>query len=433
MEGEESVAAQVERFEAYCLRKQSLEGEIELVLAMRDDNAVEAVQLAEHELGRTKRECAEIEARVEKARRLEFDRAERSRFLLETRLLVSPISGAKGGVLQATSDSDSFSVVSDPQQGTTSTGVDQISGLNHPNDSEDDLSEEFLIHLVERYTNVCYERRMVQEEIEDRLEKKKRIVAEKLRCAKIALETTRQKAVNIVAALNDASQGDSKVSLPTGSIQSVGHNPIFTVPDGVYATGSGPMALPSSAAPVAGPYPVKPCAHSSPIASSKQTPLPPSASATPALDTIRSTPLNHPTQSASRHTPVAQNSPIPLQSQAPKITPTQRAIYKKYEQMMVTAKAAGGAVSMLTVPWPTLTSQPDQYPMQNIMAQQLEDSSVTCFIKGYIQWKGWNLKDNGASVLADWEQLHSQVPGRKPGGKACLYKVVLILRKLMRG
>lgn len=52
MEGDESIVAQVERFEDYCLRKRSLEGDIELVLARRDDTVVEAVELAEYELGK---------------------------------------------------------------------------------------------------------------------------------------------------------------------------------------------------------------------------------------------------------------------------------------------------------------------------------------------------------------------------------------------
>ena len=434
MEGEESIVAQVEQFEAHCLRKRSLEGEIELVLARRDDTAVEAVELAERELENTKRECAEIWARVEKARQLEFDKAEKSRLLLESRLQASPIGVAKSGVLQATSDSDSFSVISDPQQGAASTSADHTSSLNHSSDSEDDLSEEFLIRLVQRYTDICYERRMVQEEIEDRLERKERMVVERLRCAKIALETTRQKAVEIVAALNDASQGDSKVNLPTRSIGSVGPEPIFAVPDGVYASGSGPIAIPSSGALVTGPSPVKPYSPSIPIPPLKGAPLPPSSvSVTPALEPIRSTLLNHPTQSTLKHTPAAAHPPVPAPSQAPTITATQRAIYKKYDQMMTNAKAAGGNVSMLNVPWPVLASQPHQYPMQNVMAAQLEGSSVTSFIKGYVQWKGWNLKDNGNSVLADWEQLHSQVPERKPGGKACMHRVVLIIRKLVQG
>lgn len=99
---------------------------------------------------------------------------------------------------------------------------------------------------------------------------------------------------------------------------------------------------------------------------------------------------------------------------------------------MIAAKAAGGGVSMLKVPWPILMQHAHQYPMQNVMAQHLEDSVVRSFIQGYIQWKGWNLRANGNTVLADWEHLHSLVPERKPGGKACLQKLVLILRRLVR-
>jgi len=77
MESRESIAAQVERFEDYCLKKRRLEGDIESVLNRMDKDAVEVVEHAECELENTKRECAEIEARVERARRGDFDRADK--------------------------------------------------------------------------------------------------------------------------------------------------------------------------------------------------------------------------------------------------------------------------------------------------------------------------------------------------------------------
>ena len=64
MNGEESIVTQVERFEDYCLRERSLEGDIELALTKRDDAAVEAVELADRDLENATRERAEIEARM---------------------------------------------------------------------------------------------------------------------------------------------------------------------------------------------------------------------------------------------------------------------------------------------------------------------------------------------------------------------------------
>src|SRR5258708_34663306 len=107
-------------------------------------------------------------------------------------------------------DSDSFSVISNQQQSDASTDIIQQSSSTPSSSSEDDLSDEFLTLLVQRYTDLCHERRTLHEEIEDRLERKKRLAAEKFRCAKIALEATRQKAVDIVAALNEAVGRDTK-------------------------------------------------------------------------------------------------------------------------------------------------------------------------------------------------------------------------------
>ena len=92
--------AQVERFEDYCLKKRRLEGDVESVLTKIDEKAMGAVGHAECELENTKRECAEIEARVERARRGDFDRAEVSRFPLDSGPYASQDDKKDGGAPQ---------------------------------------------------------------------------------------------------------------------------------------------------------------------------------------------------------------------------------------------------------------------------------------------------------------------------------------------
>jgi hypothetical protein len=74
----------------------------------------------------------------------------------------------------------------------------------------------------------------------------------------------------------------------------------------------------------------------------------------------------------------------------------------------------------------------DHYPMQNVMAQHLEDPSVISFFQVYIRWKSWNIKVEGKSLLTDWGQIFSQIPDHKRGGRQCAGKVVSILRSLLQ-
>ena len=448
MESKESILAQVERFEDYCLSKRSLEGDIESTLTRIDEKAVGVVEHAEYELEKTKGECAELEARFEKARRGDFEKAEPFRIPLESGLHTSLDVRKDGGapearnaaiansppnepiqpepvipsssILTSAADSDGFSVVStQPQDANRST--DQESSSDH---SRDDASDELLPLLVQRYTDLCHERRTLQEEIEDRLERKERIAAERLRCAKIALETTRQRAVEIVAALNEASGGDTKIDLPAAWISlAADHGP-----------GSGPIETQFTIvhAPIIDP--VKPVTPPSPP---KETTPPPSIVVPPEPDTVRSSAVEHLSQSFLRRVPAAQMPAatppaVPAPLPQPTLTATQYAIFAKYEELMVAAKAAGSGVSMEKVPWPLLTPTISQYPHKNIIAAHLENSKVTAFFEGYARRKSWNLQVEGKSVLSDWEQLHSQVPEKKTGGRACMQKVVWILRILVR-
>jgi len=190
MESRERIVAQVERFEDYCLKKRRLEGDIESALASIDKDAVEVVEHAECELENTKRECAEIEARVERARQGDFDRADK--FLesghpsplyamnepIHPRADIEPSPATSPSILASlptsTADSDDFSVISNPQKEAPDPSCGPRSILNPPGHSEDHLSDDFLILLVQRYIDTCYERRTIQEEVENRLERKGR-------------------------------------------------------------------------------------------------------------------------------------------------------------------------------------------------------------------------------------------------------------------
>jgi len=440
MESSESIVTQVERFEDYCLKKRRLEGDIESALASIDKDAVEAVEHAECELENTKRECAEIEVRVERARRGDFDRADK--FLesgrqsplyamnesIQPQADIEPSPATSPSILASiptsTAGSDDFSVVSNPQKEAPGPSCDNQSILNPPGHSEDHSSDDFLTLLVQRYTDICYERRTIQKEVENRLERKERVAVEKLTCAKIALEATRQKAVEIVAALNEASDGDSMVNLPAGVLRSIDAKAINPGADGAWASVlvSGPVKLHE---------------HATPTPPLKETPLPASAVCLPKPDTIHSSTVEHLSQSilkgkSAAEIPAATPPSAPTPLPQPQVTTTQQAIFTKYDNLMIAAKAAGSGLSMLKVPWPLYTPSHSQYPLQNIAAPHLVDSKVKEFVEGYIRWKGWNLKAKGELVLADWVQLHGQVPERKPGGKACMQKVVAILRVLVQ-
>jgi len=435
MEGEETIVAQVERFEDYCLRERSLEGDIELALTRRDDTAVEAVELAERELKNATRECTEIKARVERARQLEFDGKRKSRLPLDSRFQVSSNGMKERRALYTTMDSDYFLDSPDPLQSTAGTDMGRKSSLSSSSHPKDDLSDEFLTLMVQRYTDICHERRMLQEEIEDCLERKEATAVEKLRYAKVDLETVRQKAVEIVAALKEASQGDFRVNLPTRSISPLGSFPIIPSGNSVNWFTSGPMATPPPLPLVTGPDPVQADEPFTPIAVSKQVPFSPSP--TPLqppllpLGTIRSTTTDHLSQSTLRQSPTLATPSVTVPSPpSPPITPTQQAIYKQYDSMMVAAKAAGAGVSMLKIPWPILMPQAHKFPMQNVRINHLDDPIVINFFQGYIQWKGWNLNVTGSSLKTDWEHLVAQIPDHKPGGRNCVAKVLSVLRGL---
>ena len=427
MQEEESIVTQVERFEGYCLRERSLEGDIELALTRRDDAAVEAVELADRELENATRERAEIEERVERARQLEFDRAEEFHSPLDSQLQASSNGTTEGKALQAPMDSDDFSDVPDPNQGAAGTSVGQEAKLNTSKHPKDDLSDEFITLLVQRYTDICHERRMVQEKIEDFLERKERTAVEKLRHAKIALETTRQKAIEIVAALSEASQGDSRVNLPTRCTNPVDSCPIPPGANDAHLFAFGSIAIPPPLPLVTGPDPVQAGERSTPPPAPNQAPSPASFAPTGSHSHDGSAPIQFATDSSVNNPPATVPS-FP----SPTITPIQQAIYKKYDLMMMAAKVSGQGVSMLKIPWPILMPHAHHYPMQNVMVKHLDDLGVINFFQGYLQWKGWNYTVGGISMLTDWGQIFSQIPDHKPGGRQCAGKVFSILQGLLQ-
>jgi len=235
MESEVSIAGQVERFEDYCLRKWSLEADIEMALARRDEKAVESIDLAELELENKKRQCVALKARVKAALQGNLGEGEKSRLPSETRRNGLRVA-VEEGVIPHTNTSGTIDA--------SSSSTDRQNRSRPSDHFEDDSSDESLTLLVQRYTDMCHERRMLQEEIGDRLEREERMAAERIRCAKIALETTRQKAVEIVAALNETSGGDTKISLPAGTIDTLGTKVDPVDMDGV--SESGPRATENS-------------------------------------------------------------------------------------------------------------------------------------------------------------------------------------------
>jgi hypothetical protein len=471
----ESIAAQVERFEDYCFRVRSLEGNIELVLARREHAAVEAVQLAEHEMEDAEQECAEIGARVERARQGDFEKAERSHLTPDRDHIQSrdtmkdggPSHSSTGGTGEPTNpapvrpeeqqavaeplipisltnlsslpalstDSDDFSVISSPKQCADLSMGEQTRSTSSDH-SEENSSDDFLTLLVRRYMDICYERRRLQEEIEERLEKKKRMASEKLRCAKIALEATRQKTVEIVAALNEASGGDTEVNLLAGSMGAVDSErdttPARVGSTAIDATSYSSFAivrnLGSSSSPT-----VSPAAQS-------RTPV-----ITPSLNVDKSAtcPVTAPsplssTPSGPFHTPVDRTNPMkttaschssPLSS-LEALTPLQIAIFQKYEQLMLNVKSAGKVDDMPNIPWPILTSKLEEYPLHVTSKSMIVGPGVLEFARLYCRWKSWTMSVCRNTMLMEWKNLGDQLTSPKIMNYRCISRTRSILESI---
>jgi len=81
---------------------------------------------------------------------------------------------------------------------------------------EIDISDDFITFLVQQYADLCHDRRAraLQGEIEEKLERNERNALNRLVRAMIALDTARQNAVEIIAALMEASGGDAQIRVP---------------------------------------------------------------------------------------------------------------------------------------------------------------------------------------------------------------------------
>ena len=463
MEAEEPIPDQVERFENFCIKKNALERNFEVVFAKRDAKAVMDISLAERELESTKRECECLSARVTRARNGDFETTHRHRIPTQYVFRAFPVPVKLSGAPRISFPNDQRITgiaqaplnipTANKQHVPTSHGVptppgslpgqcsdtglkkrvpleaqaDSQSDAYYDRRTEDDLSDDFLTLLVQRYTDLCHERQNLQEEIEDRLERKERLAREKLRCAIIHLETIREKAVEVVAVLNEASGGDTQVRLPTGALDEthvalpidlVSRNPLPL---------DGP-SLPTPAASSTPPLPIPDNRYSGNTAATTAV----GSALCPLPSTPRGTTINQLTELISelRRTPAAPPSP-PLPRSPSDITASQQAIFKRYDELIKAAKAAGATVPMSAVPWPLLVQHAHQYPMENVMEKNLVNSSVVGFISLYSRWKGWNLRTDGQSMREDWEKLLLVIPGHKRGGRACVAKVVSILRELV--
>ena len=333
-----------------------------------------------------------------------------------------------------------------PDPGLKKRQADSQGDTNYDQRIEGDLSNEFFTRLVQRYTDLCHERQILQEEIEERIERKERLATEKLRCAKIHLETIREKAVEVVAVLNETSEGDTQVRLPAGTLDET-HlvSPIDLYPK--KANNSRPLPLdappplsPATDSTLTEPVPDNTSQKNATITTvvgSVLCPLP----STPRRATIDQ--LTNLISELRGGTPApAPPAPAPAPAPAPPAPPapphklpsyatdaTHRAIFMKYDELMKAAKAAGATVPMSAIPWPLLVPHAHQYPMQNVVENNVMRLNVIGFFDLYSRWKGWNLRNEGRSMREDWEKLLLVIPEHIPW--VCAAKVVSVLRELV--
>ena len=444
MDTNEGLLARVERFEDHCVQKKCLEGDIERALERRDEKAVGDVETAERELESTKRECAEIEARVEKARRGDFSATIESQRVVDGGSGASDVIAGEDPALFASitrpqspaaqiirprsyeslpttpmiptsivdSESLSGSVISCPEQSTTGTGYRSLEA------PEDNINDDFLAFLVQRYADLCQERRGLQGEIEEKLDRKERTALEKLTCANIALDTTRQSAVEIVAALMEASGGDAQVRVPRHSAEACSDRVSeeeFRYPFGstgptspchtnsIFSESSVPgksftsMAMPSSppAPPMASRSPSRlPLALHSDLSTATTT-LPPSM-----------------TSQAAARAP-AKITPVSI----PQVEEWEAAIFRVYDSLMPAAVAAGKSVSGMNLPWPVLEFKADYYSTTTIKDKDIKQDVVSDFVHTYSAWKGWSFQTARGKMKLDWESVQRVFPKDKEGKK----------------
>lgn len=448
MDADESLLGRIERFEDYCIQKRSLEGDIEGALLRRDDKAVESVEIAERELESAKLECINIEARMEKARRGDFYPTEGNHGAVRGDFEASQITAqepqppfttvtrSQSPVAQITrpgsyetvslpstplastptadSESVSRSVISCPEPSTTGTGHKSLEA------PEDDISDDFLTSLVQQYADLCHERRAIQEDIEENLEREERLAFEKLACARIALDSTRQHAVEIVAALMEASEGDAQVRVPgshphrAGAQSDLSSEAEFKYPSrptsATSAFRSSTIFTPDSL-----------IQSKSSVAMSSLPPISPLAFKSPSRPELA---LHSDLATATTALPpslISQNTaPTPMKTvptSNPQVEEWEAAIFRLYDSLMPTAIAAGKGVSSIHLPWPVLEFKAKYYSTDTIKDKDIKQDVVSDFIRTYSAWKGWNFQMARGRMKSDWESIRNVFPKDKDGRK----------------
>ena len=445
MDANESLLARIERFEDYCIQKRTLEGDIEHALVRRDKKAIENVEVAERELDSTRMECIDIEARLQKARRKDFPSTEgshgdmkgdfgasqitaqelRAPFAANTRSQ-SPDAqitrpGSYGTVSLPTSplistptaDSESVSrsIVSCPEPSMTGTGYKSFEA------PEGDISDDFITSLVQEYVDLCHERRALQGDIEDKLERKERMALEKLACAKIALDTTRQNAVEIVAALMEASGGDAEIRAPRSHLhnsqaqsdlvskEEFRYPSSLTAATSLYTDTFSPNSSirSKSSAAMSSLPPVHPLAH---------VPLHPVLA--PHSDLSTATMALPPSLISQAKAPTLMKT-VPTSN--PQVEEWEAAIFRIYDRLMPFAIAARSAVSSTDLPWPVLEFEAKYYSTTTIKDKDIQQDVVSDFIYTYSAWKGWSFQIARGKMKTDWESIQNVFPKEKAGKK----------------
>jgi hypothetical protein len=446
MDANDSLLTRVERFEDYCIQKRTLEGEIEHALVRREEKAIEIIEIAERELDSVKLECTDIEARIQKARRRAFSSTEESQGAVkggpvESRITVQELRPPSAAItssqnseaqitrpgsyeivslpttpltLTPTTDSESFSksVNSCPEPSMTGTGCKSLEA------PEGDISDDYITSLVQQYADLCHERQALQGEIEEKLERKERIAQEKLACAKVALYTTRQNSVEIVAALMEASGGDAQIRAPITRLHNAEAQSDLI--------GEEEFRYPSNVTAATSPFYTSTFSPNSStrrasVAMSILPPVPPLASTLPSRPKL------------SLHSDLATSTtglPPSMMSQAMaptlmKVVPTsnpqveewEAAIFRIYDNLMPPAIAARSGVSSMDLPWPVLEFEAQYYSTTTIKDKDIKQDIVSDFIYTYSAWKGWSFQVAREKMKTDWESIQNVFPKEKAGKK----------------
>jgi len=443
MDTNESILARIERFEDSCIQKRGLEREIEYALERRDDWAMESVEIAERELDSAKRECTDIESRIEKAHRGDFSSTEENKGAVKggyrasqitTQELRPPFTAItpQSPIAQMTrpesislpttplvptpiadSESVSGSVISCPELSMTGTGHKSLEA------PEIDISDNFLTFLVQQYADLCHDRRALQGEIAEKLERRERMALERLACASIALDTTRRNAVEIIAALMEASGGDTQIRAPRSHLHkaearsdlvsekesrypaTVPTPPAFLPPSKSFVTTSGSPPVPLLAS--KSPSQPLPALHSDLAAA--PTTLPPSLISQSTVPTPMKT---FPTSN-------------------PQVEEWEATIFRLYDNLMPAAIAAGSGVSSVNLPWPVLEFEAKYYSTTTIKDKDIKQDVISDFIHTYGAWKGWSFQIARGKMKSDWERIQSVFPKERAGKKRVDNVVMYIL------